>query len=103
LKVKRSSTACADCPKQCFCGGGEKLEQNHLGGKNHVPWLFLPFCGQDHSEFHAKCRQAGVDFRPAPGRILSLIQALKAMLVGMWMVVDCMEKHAKEQSEDTNK
>jgi len=45
------------------------------------------------------CRRAGVDFRQTANKSLSLIQALKAILVGMWMVVDALEKHLKNQSE----
>ena len=97
---KRSRYLCPDCPKQCFCGSTQNLEQNHFGGNHHVPALTQPFCKQDHADFHVRCQQAGVDFKPAPNRILGLIQALKAMLVGMWMVVESMEKHAKKQLED---
>ena len=75
------------------------MEQNHIGGHQHVPWLFLPFCREDHAEFHVMCRRAGVDFRQTANKSLSLIQALKAILVGMWMVVDALEKHLKNQSE----
>jgi hypothetical protein len=40
-----------------------------------------------------------VDFRPARDKLFGLIQALKAILVGMWMVVDLMEKHTKNKQE----
>jgi hypothetical protein len=42
-----------------------------------------------------------VNFKPAANRILGLIQAFKAMLVGMWMVVESMEKHIKDQGDST--
>jgi hypothetical protein len=71
-----------------------------LGGRKHVPWLFLPFCRVDHADFHRRCEQAGIDFRKTKNKILGLIRALKAMLVGMWMVADAIEKQVKEQSED---
>jgi hypothetical protein len=73
------------------------MEDNHLGGQNHVPEIWLPFCGQDHKQFHLNCRRAGVDFSCTPNRSLGLIQALKAMLVGMWMVVEFLEKHIKSE------
>jgi hypothetical protein len=75
------------------------MEDNHLGGQNHVPGIWAPFCGQDHKQFHVNCRRAGVDLTYTPNRSLGLIQALKAMLVGMWMVVESCEKHIKSQSE----
>lgn len=61
----------------------------------------MPFCRQDHDEFHVMCRRAGVDFRATTDRFLRLIQALKAMLIGMWMVVDKLEKQARDDSEET--
>ena len=72
-----------------------------------MPWLFFPFCLPDHNEFHARCRQSGVDFKYAANKAIALIQALKAILVGMWMVVEMLEKHLNNdsggQSDDNNK
>lgn len=100
---KESHNRCPDCPKQCFCGSSKGLEQNHLGGRKHVRWLFLPFCREpDHADFHRRCEQAGIDFRKTPNKLFGQIKALKAQLIGMWMVVDAMEKHVKDQ-EDSNK
>jgi len=76
------------------------MEQNHTGGNNHLPWFIYPFCKMDHAEFHVMCRRAGVDFRYTKNKSIRLIQALKAMLVGIWMVVDMLEKHLRNQSED---
>jgi hypothetical protein len=101
MKGKRQRTQCPDCPERCFCGSSEGMEQNHPGGHNHVPWLLLPFCGKDHAEFHVMCRRAGVDFRYTSNKSTALIQALKAMLVGVWMVLDMLEKHLKSQSGDS--
>jgi hypothetical protein len=99
VKVKRSRTHCAECPEQCFCGSTKQLEGNHFGGENQIPGIWLPFCGEDHKQFHVNCRRAGVDFSHTLDRSLGLIQALKAMLVGMWMVVEFLERHIKSQSE----
>jgi hypothetical protein len=65
---------------------------NHVGGRKHVPWLWLPFCGDDHAQFHANCRRVGVDFRKQKNKLSAQIQAFKAQLVGMWMVLESMEK-----------
>jgi Tfp pilus assembly protein PilO len=51
-------------------------------------------------QYHANCRRAGVDFRKQKNQLIAQIQALKAQLVGMWMVVEAMEKQVKEQSEE---
>lgn len=64
-----------------------------------MPWLWSPFCRPDHAQYHANCRRAGVDFGKQKNRLMAQIQALKAQLVGMWMVVEGMEKYAKEQME----
>jgi|HubBroStandDraft_4_1064222.scaffolds.fasta_scaffold337645_2 hypothetical protein len=45
------------------------------------------------------CQGAGVDFYPIDNRPLALIQAFKAMLVGLWMVVDLLEKNLKSEFE----
>jgi hypothetical protein len=46
------------------------------------------------------CRRAGVDFHYTKNKSIRLIQAMKAMLVGIWMVLDMLEKHLTNQSED---
>jgi hypothetical protein len=99
VKASRPSVRCSECPEQCFCGSSKTMQRNHLGGWKQVPWLFLPFCGSDHAQFHVMCRRAGVDFSYTGDRPLVLIQALKAMLVGLWMVVDMLETHLKDQLE----
>jgi hypothetical protein len=66
-----------------------------------VRWLFLPFCqNPHHADFHRLCEQAGIDFRKTNNKLFGQIQALKAQLIGMYMVVDDMEKDAKEQMGD---
>jgi len=45
------------------------------------------------------CRRAGVDFNDTKNKSIRLIHALKAMLVGVWMVLDMLEKHVRSQSE----
>ncbi len=102
MKSKRTHKHCPDCPEQCFCESARRLEDNHLGGRKHLPWLWLPFCGADHDQFHANCRRAGVDFRKQKNKLMGQIQAFKAQLVGMWMVVEAMEKQIKEQEEKQN-
>jgi len=99
MKSRPVKKRCPECPDRCFCGRSRELEDNHLGGRNHVPWLWLPNCGIDHAQFHVMCRRAGVDFRTQNDDLTGKIHALKAELVGMWMVVDSMEKHVKGKRE----
>jgi len=97
VKSQRARKRCPDCPEQCFCGGSQHLEDNHSGGRKHVPWLWIPFCRADHAQYHANCRRAGVDFRKQSNKLIAKIQAFKAQLVGMWMVVESMEKDVKRK------
>jgi hypothetical protein len=99
MKSTQMRKHCPDCPGQCFCGSTEQLEDNHLGGRKHVPWLWTPYCRVDHVQYHANCRRAGVDFGEQQNQLMAQIQAFKAQLVGMWMVVEAMEKQIKEQQE----
>jgi hypothetical protein len=99
MKSNRSQKRCPDCPEQCFCAGSQKSEDNQVGGRKHAPGIWLPYCLSDHAQFHANCRRAGVDFRKQSNKVLGQIQALKAHMVGMWMVVEAMEKQVKEQQE----
>lgn len=103
MKSKRAQKRCTDCPEHCFCGSSKQLEDNHLGGRKHVPWLWLPNCGIDHALFHIMCRRAGVDFRKQSSKLMAQVQAFKAQLIGLWMAVESMEKQIKHQSEGTNK
>jgi hypothetical protein len=48
------------------------------------------------------CRRAGVDFGYEKDNAIRLIQALKGMLVGMWMVVDMLEKHLRANRRKDN-
>jgi hypothetical protein len=99
MKSKQTRKKCPDCAEQCFCSSSQQLENNHLGGRKHVPWLWIPFCRADHAQYHANCTRAGVDFRKQSNQLMAQIQAFKAQLVGMWMVVESMEKHVNEQRE----
>lgn len=100
MKSKRTRKHCAECPEQCFCGSSQHLEDNHLGGRKHVPWLWRPDCKPDHAQFHVMCGRAGIDFRKQSNKLIGQIQALKAQLVGMWMVVEAMEKEVKDKQEE---
>jgi hypothetical protein len=97
MKSKQTHKRCPDCPEQCFCGSSQQLEDNHLGGRKHVPWLWLPHCKPDHAQFHANCRRSGVDFRKQKNLLIAQIQAFKAQLIGLWMVVEAMEKQVRQQ------
>ena len=64
-------------------------------------WLWLPNCVPDHAQFHANCGRAGIDFGRQKNKLLGQIQAFKAQLVGMWMVVEAMEREVKKRTRRT--
>ena len=101
MKSQRAGKRCPDCPEQCFCDSSHQLPKitTREEARGIVPWLWLPNCKPDHAQFHVMCRQAGVDFRKQSNKLIGQIQALKAQLVGMWMVVESMEKYINEQLE----
>jgi hypothetical protein len=98
VKLARTHKHCSNCPNQCFCGSSQQLEANHLGGKNNVSGITSPYCLSHHSAFHTNCRRAGVDFEKQRDPMLGKIQALKAHIVGLWMVIENMEEEVKRQS-----
>lgn len=100
MKSRRTHKHCSECPKQCFCGSTRRLEDNHLGGEKHVGWLWLPFCGPNHDQFHVNCRRAGVDFGKQKTKLMGQIPALKAQLVGFWMVVEQIEKQVRRKGKN---
>ena len=101
MKAKRPHKRCPDCPKQCYCESKQQLEDNHLGGQHHVPWLWTPFCRPDHAQYHVNCRRAGVDFHKQSNKLMAKLQAFKAQLVGLWMVAEEMEKEIRETENKT--
>ncbi len=95
MKSNRTRKRCPDCPEQCFCGASQRLENNHLGGRKTASGIWLPYCLSDHAQFHANCRMAGVDFGKQDDEKVGKIQSLKAHIVGLWMVVESLEKDIK--------
>jgi hypothetical protein len=52
-----------------------------------------------HSFTRTVGEQASI-FRKPKNQLIGQIQALKAQLIGMWMVVEAMEKHVKPELVD---
>ena len=49
------------------------------------------------------CQRAGIDFRQANTWLLGQLQALKAQLVGMWMVIESIEESVKKENKGETK
>jgi len=77
-------------PRCVICGSSEGIEQNHVGGRNHVAWFTMPFCREHHERFHTLLRIAGVDLQNTPDSRERLIRALMATLVLQWMLLEAL-------------
>lgn len=77
-----------DVRKCAICPSTERVEANHVGGRNHIAWFTMPLCGKHHDRFHALLRHIGVDLRYTSDNVERLIRVLKAILVFTWMVVE---------------
>jgi hypothetical protein len=75
-----------------LCGSTDRVEQNHIGGRNHLFWITAPFCLVHHDEFHLRLRLAGVDLRYTP-RVQERYRRIRqAMFIFLLM----LEESAKE-------
>jgi hypothetical protein len=39
-----------------ICGGTDRVQWHHIGGRNHVAWITAPLCLKHHDEFHLRLR-----------------------------------------------
>jgi hypothetical protein len=74
--------------KCMICGSAERVEANHVGGRNHIAWFTIPLCGEHHDRFHALLRQLGVDLQYTADPVDRFLRVLRAILVFTWMVVE---------------
>ena len=75
------------------CGSTRRVEDNHVGGRNHVAWFTGPLCGNHHDRFHVLLRQMRLDLRFTPDRVERAIRVLKSILVFAWMVLEGLQHH----------
>jgi hypothetical protein len=75
----------------CFiCGAGKYIEQNHAGGRKHIPWFKVPFCQQHHDQFHRLLESVGIDLRYTPNKRKRLVIAALALTIALWMVLQAL-------------
>jgi len=75
----------------CFiCGAGKYIEQNHAGGRNHIPWFKVPFCQRHHDQFHRVLEGVGINLRYTPNKLKRLVTAAKALNIALWMVDEAL-------------
>ncbi|HEV2490024.1 MAG TPA: hypothetical protein VGT03_09470 [Candidatus Acidoferrales bacterium] len=84
-----------------ICGCGEDVEENHVGGRNHVAWFTMPFCRKHHDQFHALLRAAGVDLTYTSDPAERLARAQKACLVFQWMLTEAQQELNSRSTNET--
>jgi hypothetical protein len=86
----------------CFiCGAGKYIEQNHAGGRKHIPWFKVPFCQRHHDQFHRLLESVGIDLRYTPNKLKRLVIAALALTIALWMVLQAL-RDAVLQLPDEN-
>ena len=86
----------------CFiCGADKYIEQNHAGGRNHIPWFKFPFCQRHHDQFHRLLESVGIDLRYTPNKLKRLVIAALALTIALWMVLQAL-RDAVLQLPDEN-
>lgn len=83
---EKPSTRCV------ICGSRENVEQNHLGGQNHIAWFTMPFCRKHHDQFHALLRSAGVDLTYTTDPRERVLRALGATWVANWVFTEALRE-----------
>lgn len=82
----------AEASSHCvICGSNEDVEQNHVGGRNHVAWFTMPFCRKHHDQFHALLRSAGVDLTYATDDQERILCGLKAISIAQWTLYERLQ------------
>ena len=79
----------------------QNIEQNHAGGRNHIPWFKVPFCQRHHDQFHRLLESVGIDLRYTPNKLKRLVIAALALTIALWMVLQAL-REAVLQLPDEN-
>ncbi len=75
----------------CFiCGAGKYIEQNHAGGRKHIPWFKVPFCERHHDQFHRLLESVGINLRYTPNKLKRLVTAALGLTIALWMVLQAL-------------
>jgi hypothetical protein len=89
LPAPREKVACV---RQCaVCGSRKDVQGNHIGGRYHLAWITMPFCGECHLRFHTLARQAGLDLQYTDDPIERPRRALAFIKICEWMLLDKMK------------
>jgi hypothetical protein len=82
------------------CESTEKVEMNHIGGRNFIAWLTMPFCGEHHARFHVLLQQAGIDLRYTSDPIERARRALAAIKIAEWMILEMIKEELNRRNHE---
>jgi hypothetical protein len=94
MSASRHSSSRTKSPvvRRCaICGSRKKVEGNHIGGRNHLGWITMPFCSECHLRFHTLARQAGLQLEYTDDPIERLRRALAIIKICEWMILEQMK------------
>jgi hypothetical protein len=77
-------------PVCVICGAAKNVEDNHAGGRNHIPWFAVPFCERHHQQFHRLLESVGINLRYTPNKLKRLAIAALALTIALWMVLQAL-------------
>ena len=83
-----------------ICDSDVRAERNHPGGRNHVAWFRMPFCGKHHDQFHDLCRIAGINLEYTPDPYERLLRGLKANQVCQFMLLEALQELNAQRHEN---
>jgi hypothetical protein len=85
-------------PSRCvLCESTDHVQQNHIGGRNHVIWITAPFCLKHHNEFHLRLRLADIDLRYTRNKQERFRRARQATLIFLLMLEECAKESATQK------
>lgn len=84
-----------------ICGSAMYIEQNHAGGRNHIPWFKVPFCERHHQQFHRMLESVGIDLRYTSNKRERLVIAAHALTIAQWMVLQALLEAVQIPEKDT--
>jgi hypothetical protein len=85
--------------KCVLCESTRNVQGNHVGGRRHIAWFTMPFCGECHSLFHAMVDRAGIDLRFTNDPIERTIRALGAITIAEWMLLEKLKNALLNRKE----
>ena len=82
-----------------LCGSTRNVQANHLGGRRHLAWFTMPFCGECHVRFHEMVKRADIDLTYTHDPIEQFRRALAAIKIAEWMLLEQLKNVTQSKGE----